>query len=638
MILLNAHKIEYSFPGRTLLQDVDLSLTKGSKVGLVGRNGTGKSTLLKILAGQIIPDSGKVTLRGETTLRYLEQLPELGDAHGLSLREAVSLGAPELWNMRERYEACCQEMETASGGKLTELEDELNHLTDQLTLHDAWDLETRADMLLTTVGFPDPSLKLDGLSGGEMKRVAMARTLLVPPDILLLDEPTNHLDIVTIAWLENFLQKANFTVLMVTHDRFFLERVCNRIFEVSEMSVGSFEGNYSQYLDIKAEREATKARQQERFDNVLRQEKEWLGRGPKARSTKQKARLQRVQKMLDQGSGIIVESGQTEDQAWDLGTTRLGKKVVNLEIESHKVLKSLDFRLEPGERVGLVGSNGSGKTTFLELLSGRVEPDSGKVDIGETIKIGYFDKHTKGLDLLDPDTRVLDAVKDIAYTVPLSNGKELTAARLCEMFLFAGSQQATPIRKLSGGEKKRLELLRLLMTRPNLILADEPTNDLDIETLSRLEFFLDSFPGCVCIATHDRFLLQRLCDRMLIFRDGFMEETVPAALDNVDASFFEIAKEDKLPTPPSSSHKTESKTPSKSKLSYKEKSELAELDKNIPLWESRLKEVEEETAAKASNYSAIKPLLAEKEELTSLLEAGVERWAALEELKEGLGG
>lgn len=637
MILLNAHKVEYSFPGRTLLQNVDLSLTKGAKVGLLGRNGTGKSTLLKILAGKISPDSGQVTLRGDTKLRYLDQLPELSDAEGLTLREAVSLGAPELWNMRSRYEEVCGEMETANSTRLGELEKELNELTDQLTLHDAWDLETRADTLLTTVGFPNPLMKLEGLSGGEMKRVAMARTLLVPPDILLLDEPTNHLDIVTIAWLENFLQRANFAVLMVTHDRFFLERVCKQIIEVADRTVQTFDGNYSQFLELKAEREAMKARQQERFDNVLRKETEWLRRGPKARSTKQKARLQRVQTMLEKGSGIILEPGQTEDQAWDLGTTRLGKKVATLDIQQHKILQPFHFRFEPGERIGLVGSNGSGKTTFLELLSGKVEPQKGNVDIGETVKVGYFDQHSKGLDHLDPDTRVIDAIKDIAFTVPLSNGKELTAARLCEMFLFVGPQQATPIRKLSGGEKKRLELLRLLMTRPNLILADEPTNDLDIETLSRLEYFLDGFPGCVCIATHDRFLLQRLCDRLFIFRDGVMEEALPSVLDNVDASFFETANSDPV-SKSKAVQPTQVKDSSKRKLSYKESNELAELEKSIPQWEERLKTLEAEISAKAESYTAIRDLVEEKTQLEKRLETGVERWAELEELKESLAG
>jgi ATP-binding cassette subfamily F protein uup len=631
MILLNAHKIEFSLPGRSLLNDVDLTLSKGEKVGLVGRNGTGKSTLLRILSEELRPDAGQITLRSGTRLRYLDQLPHLCDSPDTSLRQVVCQGSPELNTMRRRYEELCEELEKTPA-RQDELSTELNRLTDQLTLHDAWDLETRADTLLTTVGFADSSQTLRGLSGGEQKRVALARTLLVPPDVLLLDEPTNHLDIATIAWLEDFLKNAKFTVLMVTHDRFFLERVCRRIVEVADQTLHSYSGNYSQYLDLKAQREAQKVRQQERFDNILRQEEAWLKQGPKARSTKQKARMQRVHAMLDMGSGVIQESGQTEDQAWDLGTRRLGKKVIDLEIESHMILKPFSFRLEPGERVGLVGANGSGKTTFLNLLAGNTTLENGLLEIGETVKSGYFDQHTDRLAHLDPETRVLDALKDVAAFVPLKNGKELTAARLLELFLFTGSQHATPLKRLSGGERKRLELLRILMTRPNLLLADEPTNDLDIETLSRLEFFLDGFPGCVCVASHDRFLLQRLCDRILIFRDGYVEESTPAVLDEVDAGFFDLetsvepAKETKKVTPVA--------TPSKKKLTYKEQSELSQLEKSIPEWEEKLRTLDLQLAEVAGNYAKVKELFQEKQAMEKLLEEGVEKWAELEELKE----
>lgn len=633
MILLNAHKIEYSLPGRELLSNVDLTLLKGEKVGLVGRNGAGKSTLLRILSEQLKPDSGDLTLRSGTRLRYLDQLPELPADSGLTLREAVCLGCQDLTRLRARYDALCQELE-AHPQRQDALSEEMNRLTDQLTTHDAWDLETRADTLLTTVGFTDPTRPVARLSGGEAKRVALAQTLLVPPDILLLDEPTNHLDIATIAWLEKFLKGANFTVLMVTHDRFFLDRVCERIVEVADFTLQSFAGNYSQYLDLKAEREAQKARRQERFDNILRQEKAWLRQGPKARSTRQKARLQRVQAMLEHGSGVIEEPGQTEDQAWDLGTRRLGKKVVEVEIQEHRILKPYSFRLEPGERVGLVGANGSGKTTFLDLLAARLEPEQGTVEIGETLQTGYFDQHTDRLGHLDPETRVLDALKDVAHFVPLSNGKELTAARLLEMFLFTGSQHATPLRRLSGGERKRLELLRILMTRPNLILADEPTNDLDIDTLSRLEFFLDGFPGCLVVASHDRFLLQRLCDRILVFRDGWIEEATPAVLDEVDAEFF--LRKEAAPAPITQVPNEVLESSARRKLSYKEQRQLSELEEAIPRWEDEITTLDDELAEAAGQYGKVKELFEKKLELEQKLEQGMERWAELEELKESL--
>lgn len=538
MILLNAHQLSYSVPGRTLLDAVNLSLEKGDKVGLIGRNGAGKSTLMRLLIGQITADSGDLTLRGGTSVAYLEQMPDLAEEAGRPLREVVERGSLELVEARRQYEKCCEELETEDDEKRRSVEEKLDHLTDLLTKNDAWDLETRACTLLTSLGFPDPERRLEQMSGGELKRVAIARALLVPPDILLLDEPTNHLDIVTISWLEDFLTKARFTVLMVTHDRFFLERICTRMVEVLDGTLNSFQGNYSSYLEQKRTREAIAASQQERFDNVLRREQAWLKRGAKARTTKQKARITRAEVMMEQKASLTNTQTQIESQGWDLGTKRLGKKVVSLDGVQHQVLKSVDFRLEPGERVGLVGSNGSGKTTFLNLLAGLTEPQTGSVETGETVHVGYFDQHSDRLKHLPPDTRVVDAVKDVAYTLPLSNGKELTAARLCEMYLFSGKSQATRLEKLSGGERKRLELLRMLMEGPNVILADEPTNDLDIETLQRLEFFLDSFPGCVCVATHDRFLLQRLCDRLLIFRDGVIEEAQPSVLDNIGPGFF----------------------------------------------------------------------------------------------------
>ena len=457
-------------------------------------------------------------------------------------------------------------------------------------------------------------------------------TLLFTPEFLLLDEPTNHLDIVTIAWLESFLKSAPFSLLMVTHDRYFLDRVCTRIVEINAGTIQNFVGGYSSYLEQKAQREVEAVRQQERFDNVLRQEQAWLRQGPKARSTKQKARLQRAQAMIESGSGVVVPEGLTEDAAWNLGTRRMGKKVVELEQAGARVLKPLDFRLEPGERIGLVGSNGSGKTTFLDLLAGRLTAEQGSVVLGETVHLGYFDQHTDRLDHLPPNTRVVDAVKDVSLFIPLSNGKEVSAARLCEMFLFTGRAQATPLEKLSGGERKRLELLRLLMDRPNLILLDEPTNDLDIETLQRLEYFLDGFPGCVCIASHDRFLLQRLCDRILVFRQGTVEITTPDVLDVVTPDFFEIA--------PSSVGKTSQATDPaagrKRKLSYKEQEELKILERAIPALEKEIQELDAELVSQSSNYSAVRDLYAKKEKAEKSLERSVERWAELEELRESM--
>ncbi len=635
MLLLQADRLAYTLPGRQLLENASLSLEKGEKVALIGRNGSGKSTLLRLLSGQLSPDSGEVTARAGTRVRWLDQLPQLDPPEGSTLRHVVTQGCAELMVLRQQYDEVCHAMQEAPASQQATLERKLNALTDGLTHHDAWDLETRAATLLTTLGFPDPDRPFSGLSGGEQKRVAMAQTLLVPPDVLLLDEPTNHLDISTIAWLEDFLKNAPFCLFMVTHDRYFLDRVCGRIIEISAGTTQSFAGGYSSYLEQKAQRESEAVRQQERFDNILRQEQAWLRQGPKARSTKQKARLQRAQAMLDNGSGVVVPEGLTEDAAWNLGTRRLGRKVIELQTVSARVLQALDFRLEPGERIGLVGSNGSGKTTFLDLMAGRLAAEQGQVVLGETVHLGYFDQHTDRLGHLLPDTRVLDAVKDVALHIPLSNGKEVSAARLCEMFLFTGRAQATPLEKLSGGERKRLELLRLLMDRPNVILLDEPTNDLDIETLQRLEYFLDGFPGCVCVASHDRFLLQRLCDRLLIFRQGEVEEATPEVLDDVSPGFFETRQDGGRKTTATTSSEP-GQALKKRKLSYKEQEELKTLERAIPALESSITELDSELAAQTSNFTAVRDLYAKKEKTEAELERCMERWAELEELRESL--
>lgn len=631
MLLLSASRLSYDLPDRPLLVDVGLTLEKGEKVGLVGRNGSGKSTLLRLLWGQLAPAHGEVTVRSQVTVRLLEQLPELNEPEEATLREVVSRGCPELLKLHQDYHHVCSALERSSN---PELERRLNALTDQLTLHQAWDLETRAGSLLTTLGFADPERPLRGLSGGELKRVALARTLLVPPDVLLLDEPTNHLDIASIAWLEKYLQASSLTLLMITHDRFFLERVCTRLLEVSQGSVTSFAGNYSSYLEQKAAREATQQRQQERFDALLRREQAWLRQGPRARATKQKARQERARDLLEQGSGLPSAETSFEEASWNLGRRRLGQKVIALHQVHARSLRGVDFRLEPGECVGLVGANGSGKTTFLDLLAGRLAPEHGRVERGETVHLAYFDQHTRALQHLPSETRALEAVREVATSVQLEDGKEISAARLSEMFLFRGSQQGTPIGKLSGGERKRLEFLRLLMGRPNVLLLDEPTNDLDLETLQRLESFLETFSGSLCLASHDRFLLQRLCDRLLIFRGGAIEEALPEVLDGLEPGFFDpVAAAAPRPLAPSPSLAPPSRP---RKLSYKQTQELLLLEQRIPDLERQLEELDRLLVAQSTDYAEVQRLSEEKACRQQQLDTDLERWTELEELRESI--
>lgn len=633
MLLLTADALSYNLPGRTLLESVSLGLDKGEKVGLIGRNGCGKSTLLRLLAGELVPDQGEITVRGTTKIRLLDQLPSLQGEEGRPLHEVVARGSIELLTLHQDYQQTCSQLDEAPASERRTLEARLSSLTDELTHHDAWDLKTRASTLLTTLGFPDPERPFQGLSGGEEKRLGLARTLLVPPDILLLDEPTNHLDIATIGWLESFLSSSTFTTLMITHDRFFLERVCTRILEISQGGVTSFSGSYSAYLEQKALAQAAIERQQERFDNILRREQAWLLQGPRARSTKQKARIKRTEDMASQGSGLHLNDQLIDEAGWDLGARRLGQRVLDLVHAKARVLAPTDFHLKPGEKVGLIGTNGSGKTTFLDLLAGRLTPEEGERQAGETVHLAYFDQHTDRLQTLPDDTRVLDAVKDVATSLPLTNGKELSASRLCEMFLFSGSAQATPLCKLSGGERKRLEILRWLMDRPNVLLLDEPTNDLDIETLQRLEFYLESFPGSLVVASHDRFLLSRLCDRLLVFRRGQIEELLPDALHNLKPGFFDTpslclnhdhaAQSSRAPT---------QLRPTTRKLTYKEQQEFLHLEVSIPQLEAELLTIEKQLSSVTSDYTQAQVLFNRKEAAEYELDQAMERWSELDEI------
>lgn len=636
MLILSVDKLSYSLPGRSLLEDVSLSLENGEKVGLIGRNGCGKSTLLRLLDGSLKADSGQIVARSGVTIRMLDQLPDLVGMEGRSLLEVVEEGAPEVLALLQEQHELYARIETASDEAQQQLEKRINLIGDRLNTFGAWDIKTRAASLLTALGFPDPERRFEALSGGERKRVALARTLILPPDLLLLDEPTNHLDIASITWLEKFLGAAKFALLMVTHDRFFLERVCSRMLEIWSGGITSYQGNYSSYLEQKAAQAASLARQQERFDNILRREEAWLRQGAKARSTKQKARIKRAQLMQDEGSGLNLVEQKIDEAAWDLGTRRLGRRVVEAKALSCRILEPFSFSLEPGERVGLIGSNGSGKTTFLDLVAGRLKADYGNLELGDTVHVGYFDQHTDRLAALAPETRVLDAVKDVATSIPLANGKEISASRLCEMFLFSGGAQAVPIAKLSGGERKRLELLRILIDRPNLMLLDEPTNDLDIDTIGRLEYFLDSFPGSLLVASHDRFLLSRLCDRLLVFRAGKIEEALPDILDEIEADFFEPKPGPKAM--PAVVKLVEANPISlKKKLSYKEKSELGALEQKIPKLEQELEAIDKALGLESTDYAKVQELYARKQALEDELEASLARWAELEEIKEALG-
>ncbi len=614
MAILTAERLAKSFPNKTLFEEVTFGVEAREKVGVIGLNGSGKSTLLKILAGVEAADEGQVVTGRDVSLAYLPQLPEFPT--GMTALEAVFSGSEEL-RLLGAYEQACQKL---GNGDQTQM-DRVAKLSDQLEARGAWALETRAKTVLSALGLQQIERPVDTMSGGQRKLVALARALVSEPDLLLLDEPTNHLDIARIQWLESYLAKSTTTILMVTHDRFFLDRVTNRILEVEGQSVHSFQGNYGFYLEQKALREQHRAREAEREQTHLSRELAWLKQGPKARSTRQKARLKRAQELIDKPTEAAAQ-----ELKLGFGSRRLGKKLLKAQGLQARNLKPIDFQLHPGDRVGIVGPNGSGKTTFLELLTGRLESDQGTLECGSTLHLGYYRQDSTDFA---PGTKVIEAVREVAEVLPMGDGRSLSAARLLEQFLFPGAMHYQAVDGLSGGERRRLELLRVLMDRPNWLILDEPTNDLDIETLIRLESYLDDFAGCVMVVSHDRYLLDRITTRTLLFEENGVREYI-GLVSELD---FEVPTPDPAPVRETTPRPT-SPSPSRRKLSYKESRELETLEERIARDEARQVELQSLLSEPSADYAQVQGFYEELEAIAKRLEQDLERWAELEEIQE----
>lgn len=516
MSLIRVEDLSKSFGDKTLFSSIGFSLEKGNRIGLLGVNGTGKSTLLKVLAGIEGKENGSIIHANDFSLEYLPQQPELEDAETV-LHYIYKSDSP-LMKVVANYEKGLAALEQDPVNE--KRQNELIHLQEAMDKQDAWEAGTQAKTILTKLGITNLFAKLGTLSGGQKKRVAIARALIQPVDLLLLDEPTNHLDHKTVEWLEGYLKQYRGALIVITHDRYFLNRVANTIYELAEGSLYQYPGNFETYLEAKANREMQAEQTESKRQNVLRRELAWMQRGAKARTTKQKARIQRVEALKDQ-------SGPKAKQQLDvaIGSHRLGKQVIEL-IEVGKsfnqdvLFQDVSYLITKNERLGIIGENGSGKTTLLNLMAGRIAPDSGRVEVGETVRIGYY---TQEEAELNGDLRVVDYIKEVAEVVYTAKGDTITAEQMLERFMFPRSQQWTYIRRLSGGEKRRLYLLRILMSEPNVLFLDEPTNDLDVETLAVLEDYLDTFPGVVVTVSHDRYFLDRTVDRMLIFTQSGVE-------------------------------------------------------------------------------------------------------------------
>lgn len=612
MNLINIENVTKAYTERKLLDGASFSLQDGEKVGVIGINGTGKSTLLKIIAGIEEPDEGSVVRANHIVVRYLPQNPVFDG--NMTILESVLSGAD---------------------------------------VSDSWTVESDAKSLLTKLGITDFTQKVGELSGGQRKRLALVAAVVVPCDVLILDEPTNHLDSAMSDWLEDFLKKWRGALVMVTHDRYFLDAVCSRIVEVDKGAVYSYDTNYSGYLERKAAREESAEASERKRQSILRKEIEWMKRGARARSTKQKGRIKRFEEM--QGETAPQQDGQVE-----IGSvsTRMGRTTVELEHISKSygervLIRDFSYIFLKADRIGFIGPNGSGKTTLMKMIDGRVVPDAGTITIGQTIKIGYYTQEIEnskdaGIAYMDPEEKVIDYIRNTAEYVRTTEGL-VSATMMLERFLFPSSQQYSPIGKLSGGEKRRLNLLRVLMEAPNVLILDEPTNDLDIKTLTILEDYLDSYDGIVIAVSHDRYFLDRVVRRIFAFEgDGEIRQYEGGYTDYRNRLEEEgrqmpgMSQSAVAETGTQTSTVPDSKATwmsgKKLKFSYKEQREYETIEDDIAALEQKVEDLDNEMAANATNAAKLRELMEEKEQTEAALEEKMERWEYLEELAAKIAG
>ena len=523
MSIFTLLSVNKDFGLKAILKDANFSLEATDKVGLIGTNGAGKSTLLKIMAGIEPIDGGQILVNPNVRSVYLPQQPDMNEDH--TVLEQVFADSGEQMGLVREYEELTNQLARASRtdgeSRSGQLMTCLSQVTERMDALGAWELETNAKIILTKLGIQDFDTPIRHLSGGYRKRIALAAALLSEPDVLLMDEPTNHLDALSVEWLQDYLQSYRGAILLVTHDRYFLDRVTNRILEIDGGDLYTYAGNYAYYLEKKVQAQEAAASSERKHQGVLRRELAWLRQGPKARSTKQKARIQRFEEM--QGQELKEARGKV-----DISTPsrRLGKKVIELKHVSkgygeRTLIKEFSYEFSPEDRVGIIGPNGVGKSTLMDIVTGRTEPDAGEVEIGATVAFGYFDQHSEDLlAALNENQRVIEYLKEVAEYVKLVDGSQISASQMLERFLFPSNQQYIPIHKLSGGEKRRLFLLRVLMGAPNVLILDEPTNDLDVQTLAVLEEYLEDFRGCVIVVSHDRYFLDRTVDSLFAFEES----------------------------------------------------------------------------------------------------------------------
>jgi len=624
MNYLSVENISKSYGARRLFQEVSFGLAEGEKAALVARNGSGKTTLLNILAGKEQTDTGRVTFRKGIRVEFLSQDPDLVPTRSI-LESALSANNP-MTQAVLNYEKALENPEDAEA---------YQRAYDAMEQLQAWDLEGQVKTILGKLGLHNVGQEIQSLSGGQRKRVALARILISSPDLLILDEPTNHLDLDMIEWLETFLGQKGMTLLMVTHDRYFLESICDSILELDGEKLYRHPGNYSSFLERKAERKEVEATNVDKARNLMRKELDWIRRQPKARGTKSKARIDAFHELKKEAHKDLRE----DELKLNIKMTRLGSKI----LEVHKLSKSYGDKLliegfnyvfKKGEKVGIAGANGSGKSTLLKMLTNREEPSSGKIIIGDTVQFGFYTQD--GLHLKE-DKRVIDVVREIAEYIPREGkGGDLSASQLLERFLFEGDKQYTYVSKLSGGERRRLYLCTVLMANPNFLILDEPTNDLDILTLNVLEDFLNEFPGCVLVVTHDRYFMDKICDHLFAFEAGGKIKDFPGnyteyrAFQAEEISKRKLREESMVKTKVSKTNTTQEKT----KLTYAERLEFEALEGELESLEQQRAELAKALEEAATDAEKVMSLSREIQVVQDLLEEKEMRWLELSEYAE----
>ena len=620
MNYLSAENISRNIGERWVFKNLFFGLQKGEKVALIGKNGTGKTTLMETLMGMQNPDEGKISIRKGIRVGYLPQNPIFAENEEV-LNYLFSDDLPSAMAIKAYEKAMIS-------GDAKELEDSFA----LMEAHNAWDYEARAKQIISRLGIPDGDQKVSTLSGGQKKRLSLAKLLIESPDIMILDEPTNHLDIETIEWLEGILSGPNVTVLVVSHDRYFLDKICNKMFELSQGSLYTYEGNYAYFLEKKAEREASEASSISKAKNLYRKELEWMRKQPKARGTKAQYRIDAFAETEE------MAHRKPDDSKLELAIqmSRLGNKIIEINglkkaWGDKKIINDFTYTFKKKDRIGIVGKNGAGKTTFLQLLTGLETPDAGTIDPGETLVVGYY---TQIPFDFKPEQRVIDTITEIAEVIPYGKNESLSPSQFLSKFLFPTAQQYTPVAKLSGGEKKRLQLMRVLVKNPNFLILDEPTNDLDLDTLQLLEDFLSEFQGCLLLVSHDRYFMDNLVDQLILvegegevrfFNGNYTDYRI--SLEN-QPDTAPVSKANPVKAPSTVATPVVAKGP---KLSFKEQKEFEELEAKMASTESQKATLIEELHAGSGDFQVLTRLAQEIETLKNSLEEMELRWLELSE-------